>query len=54
MAARKNGVAEKASPKPKLDERLLQLGRKSQQSKKKSMSVNDVLRMVAHQRGGAA
>jgi hypothetical protein len=51
MTARKNGTTEKSSPKPKLDERLLELGRKAQASKKKSMSVAEVLREVARRRG---
>lgn len=50
MAARKSGASAKGSEKPKLDQRLLELGRKSQQSKKKSMSVKEVNRMLGRMR----
>ncbi len=54
MAARKNRPAVKSTSKPKADERLLELGRKAQASKKKSMSVAEVLQEVARRRGGIA
>lgn len=54
MTARKNGPAEKSTSKTKVDERLIELGRKAQASKKKSMSVADVLQEVARRRGGIA
>lgn len=54
MQTRKNGASDKMPQKPKLNERLMELGRRSQQSQKRSMSVAEVLKEVARRRGGVA
>lgn len=51
--AHRNGSKPPKQP-PKYDEKLLALGRAAQQSHKKSMSVEEVLRFIAEQRGGRA